>query len=67
MNEEECVTFTAKWQDADYQEKINKVNGERLQNVSQFGRTWYCTAVGKLDNKRLAMCILLFNRKDDIR
>lgn len=39
MNEEECVTFTAKWQDADYQEKINKVNGERLQNVSQFGRT----------------------------
>lgn len=39
MNEEERVTFTAKWQDADYQEKITKVNGERLQNVSQFGRT----------------------------
>lgn len=39
MNEEECATFTAKWQDTDYQEKVTKVNGERLQNVSQFGRT----------------------------
>jgi len=24
MNEEECVTFSAKWQDADYQEEITK-------------------------------------------
>lgn len=39
MNEEEYATFTAKWQDADYQEKVTKVNGECLQNVSQFGRT----------------------------
>lgn len=67
MNEEERVTLRAKRQDTDYQEKVTEVNGERLQHVSQFGRTWYCTAVGKLDNKRLAMCILLFNRKDDIR
>lgn len=67
MNEEECVTFAAKWQDADYQEKITKVHGEHLTNVSQFGRTHCCAAVGKLDNKRLAMCILLFNRKDSIR
>lgn len=39
MNEEECVTFAAKWQDADYQEKITKVCGEHLTNVKQFGRT----------------------------
>lgn len=67
MNEEERVTFRAKRQVADYQEKVTQVNGKRLQNVSQFGRTWYRTVVGKLDNKRLAMCILLFNRKDYIR
>lgn len=67
MNEDECVTFTAKWQDTDYQEKITEVNGERLQNVRQFGKTWYCPAVGKLDNKRLATCTLLFSRKEGIR
>lgn len=39
MNEEERVTFRAKRQVADYQEKVTEVNGKRLQNVSQFGRT----------------------------